>query len=122
MPRAVIIGAGIGGLTAAIALSKPAGMSRFTSELPELREVGAGITLWTNAVKVLRKLGVGEAIEGLAAPIRESEVRTWRGRLLMRTDFGSLNQKLGRRPSASIARTCRRSSPITSAASTSTSG
>jgi 2-polyprenyl-6-methoxyphenol hydroxylase-like FAD-dependent oxidoreductase len=95
MPRAVIVGAGIGGLTAAIALKQTGWDVAVYERATELREVGAGITLWTNAVKVLRQLGVGEAIEGVAATLRASEVRTWRGRLLMRTDFSDLNEKLG---------------------------
>jgi 2-polyprenyl-6-methoxyphenol hydroxylase-like FAD-dependent oxidoreductase len=95
MPRAVIVGAGIGGLAAAIALKQTGWDVVVYERAPELREVGAGITLWTNAVKVLRKLGVGEAIEASAAIIRESEARSRRGRLLMRADFSSLNQKLG---------------------------
>jgi 2-polyprenyl-6-methoxyphenol hydroxylase-like FAD-dependent oxidoreductase len=95
MPRAVVIGAGIGGLTAAIALQQTGWDVEVFERAPELREVGAGISLWTNAVKVLRKLGVGESIEAAAAVIRESEARSWRGRLLVRTDFGYLNEKLG---------------------------
>lgn len=95
MPRAVIVGAGIGGLTAAIALKQIGWDVAVYERALELREVGAGITLWTNAVKVLRKLGVGEAIEAASAPIRLSEVRSWRGRLLMQTDFGYLSKKLG---------------------------
>ena len=95
MPKAVIVGAGIGGLTAAIALKQTGWDVAVYERSTELREVGAGITLWTNAVKVLRKLGVGAAIEAASATIRESEIRSWRGRLLMRTDFGYLNEKLG---------------------------
>ena len=107
MPRAVVIGGGIGGLTAAIALKQTGWDVSVYERAPELREVGAGITLWTNAVKVLRKLGMGQAIESVASTIRQSEARSWRGRLLMRTDFGYLNEKLG--------------APTTSAASTFTS-
>jgi 2-polyprenyl-6-methoxyphenol hydroxylase-like FAD-dependent oxidoreductase len=95
VPKAVIVGAGIGGLTAAIALKHTGWDVAVYERAPELREVGAGITLWTNAVKVLRKLGVGEEIESASATIRQSEVRSWRGRLLMRTDFSYLNEKLG---------------------------
>ncbi len=94
MPRAVIVGAGIGGLTAAIALKQTGWDVSVYERARELREVGAGITLWANAVKVLRKLGVGEAIEGAAATIRQTEVRTWRGKLLLGSDFGRINQKL----------------------------
>ena len=95
MPRAVVIGAGIGGLTAAIALRRSGWDVTVCERSPELREVGAGLTLWTNAVKVLRKLGVGEAVEAAAGPIRQSELRSWRGRLLVGTDFGRLSEKLG---------------------------
>lgn len=95
MPRAVVIGAGIGGLAAAIALKQTGWDVAVYERAPELCEVGAGISLWTNAVKVLRKLGVGEAIESVAATIRQSEVRSWRGHLLLATDLTNLNHKLG---------------------------
>ncbi len=95
MPRALVVGAGIGGLTAAIALKQTGWDVSVCERAPELREVGAGLTLWTNAVKVLRKLGVGEAVEAVSAPIRTSELRSWRGKLLVRADFGALGQRLG---------------------------
>jgi FAD-dependent urate hydroxylase len=103
MPRAVIIGAGIGGLTAAIALKQTGWDVSVYERAWELREVGAGITLWANAVKVLRKLGVGEAIESVAATIRQSEVRTWRGSLLSSMDFGPISEKV-KAPSIGIHR------------------
>lgn len=95
MPRAVVIGGGIGGLTAGIALRRAGWDVTVYERAPELREVGAGISLWTNAVKVLRRLGVGPAVEAAAHPITRSEIRSWRGRLLGVTDFVALNAKLG---------------------------
>lgn len=95
MPRAVVVGAGIGGLAAAIALKQTGWDVAVYERASELREVGAGITIWTNAVHVLCRLGVGESIESVAAVLRESQVRSWRGRLLRRTDCGYLNEKLG---------------------------
>jgi 2-polyprenyl-6-methoxyphenol hydroxylase-like FAD-dependent oxidoreductase len=95
MLRAVVIGAGIGGLTAAIALKRTGWDVSVHERAPELREVGAGITLWTNAVKVLRKLEVGAAVESVSAPLRLSELRSWRGKLLVQTDFGTLCDRLG---------------------------
>jgi FAD-dependent urate hydroxylase len=103
MPRAVIIGAGIGGLSTAIALKQTGWDVSVHERAWELREVGAGITLWANAVKVLRKLGAGEAIENIAATIQKSEVRTWRGKLLLRTDFKPISEKI-RAPSFGIHR------------------
>ena len=76
MPRAIIVGAGIGGLTAAIALKRTGWDVSVHERAPELHEVGAGITLWTNAVKVLRKLDVGKAIEEVAAAEAKANFNT----------------------------------------------
>jgi 2-polyprenyl-6-methoxyphenol hydroxylase-like FAD-dependent oxidoreductase len=40
-------------------------------------------------------LGVGEVVEAVSHPLRVSELRSWRGRLLIRTDFGKLSERLG---------------------------
>ena len=61
--KAIVIGAGIGGLAAGIALRR-AGLDVTVFERAgELREIGAGISLWANALHALDKLGVREAIE-----------------------------------------------------------
>lgn len=53
MRKAVIVGAGIGGLAAAIALGRRGWNVTVLKRAPELREVGAGISLWPNAVRAL---------------------------------------------------------------------
>ena len=53
----LIVGAGIGGLTTAIALRRAGIDAIVLEQAPELREVGAGISLWPNAIKALRRLG-----------------------------------------------------------------
>src|SRR5690242_14290600 len=50
--QAIIVGGGIGGLTAAIALEKVGIEAHVYERAPELREVGAGISLWANAISV----------------------------------------------------------------------
>lgn len=95
MPRAVVIGGGIGGLTAGSALSQAGWDVVVCERAPEIREVGAGITLWANAVKVLRKLGVGDALAAVSHPLQTSALRTWRGKLLARTDFVRMHERLG---------------------------
>ena len=93
--KALIIGGGIGGLMAAIALRK-AGLDVAVFErAPELREVGAGITLWANAARVLRQLGVGPSVEAVSTPLTQAEIRNWRGKLLAADDLGRLGEKLG---------------------------
>ena len=61
--QALIIGAGIGGLAAAIALRQAGYAVRVFERAQELKEVGAGITLWPNAVKALRKLGLETIVD-----------------------------------------------------------
>ena len=56
--RAVIIGAGIGGLAATVALRR-VGVETLTVErVATIREVGAGLSIWSNAMNALRELGV----------------------------------------------------------------
>ena len=77
--RALVIGAGIAGLATAIALRRTGRDVLVLERAPQLREVGAGISLWPNAVKALRRLGVGDAVEAAGAPARDAVFRSWRG-------------------------------------------
>ena len=66
MPRVAIIGGGIGGLTAANALSQ-AGIDVAVYEAAaELREIGAGVALHANAMRVLRGIGVEDGVRKVA--------------------------------------------------------
>lgn len=76
--KAVVVGGGVGGLTAAIALRRAGLEVRVFERAGELGEVGAGISLWANAVKALDRIGLGDAVRGLGAEIG-GEVRSWRG-------------------------------------------
>jgi 2-polyprenyl-6-methoxyphenol hydroxylase-like FAD-dependent oxidoreductase len=83
--RTAIVGAGIAGLGAAIALRR-AGLDAVVWERePELREVGAGLTLWPNAVHALRRLGISDAVLRAGARLTSGSVRSWRGAALVST-------------------------------------
>lgn len=60
--RIAIVGAGIGGLTAAIALAQRGIDAQLYEQAQALREVGAGIGLGPNAMKILRALGIEASI------------------------------------------------------------
>jgi 2-polyprenyl-6-methoxyphenol hydroxylase-like FAD-dependent oxidoreductase len=77
--RAIIVGAGVGGLTAAIALRRVGIEAQVFERASELREAGAGISLWPNAVLPLRRLGVADAIEAAAERATEGSLRSWTG-------------------------------------------
>jgi 2-polyprenyl-6-methoxyphenol hydroxylase-like FAD-dependent oxidoreductase len=82
--RVVIIGAGIGGLTAAIAL-RDAGFHVEVHERAEaLRPVGAGLTIQPNAILALRALGLSEAVERAGAQLRAGAVMRADGTPLMK--------------------------------------
>jgi salicylate hydroxylase len=66
--RIAIIGGGMGGLTASIALTKIAGVQVTVFEQAgQLGEVGAGVTVAPNAARVLDRLGVLEQIKRVGA-------------------------------------------------------
>ena len=61
-----IVGAGIGGLAAALALHRVGVAARVHEQAPTLGEVGAGLSVTPNAVKALDWLGVGARVRELA--------------------------------------------------------
>ena len=64
--RVLIVGGGIGGLTAALALTRAGYRVAVYEQAPEFSEIGAGIMLTPNATRVLRHLGVGAALDRAA--------------------------------------------------------
>ncbi len=76
--KVVIAGAGIGGLSAAIALSKVGFEVEVVERAPALTEVGAGIQLSPNAVKGLAGLGVAEAVLAMSSQPEALEMRIGR--------------------------------------------
>jgi len=91
--NAIVIGAGIGGLTAVIAMQKPGIDAHLYERAAALREIGAGIALWANAIHALDELGLSELIRARIVFQHESDVRSWRGTTL----FSITSEELERR-------------------------
>ena len=72
-----IIGAGIGGLTAALALIRQGFGVDVYEQAPELKELGAGVQISSNGTRVLYALGLGEAAERLGVVVAGKEIRLW---------------------------------------------
>ncbi|MGS2614946.1 FAD-dependent oxidoreductase [Micromonospora sp. LZ34] len=92
--RAVVVGGGIGGLAAALALHRRGWQVTVLERAPELREVGAGLTLMANALRGLDALGLGPVVRarGQEAP---GGIRTSTGRWLSRLDAAEMTRVLG---------------------------
>lgn len=73
MKKVLIVGGGIGGAAATLALQKIGVAAEMFERAAELREVGAGIALWTAPFRALEQLGIGEKIRQCATPLRCGE-------------------------------------------------
>src|SRR5439155_18591747 len=80
--KAIVVGGGIGGLSAAIALRRAGLEVAVFERMSELREIGAGLCCWTNAMRALEKLGVAEEVRARGAVIDRFENRSVSGELL----------------------------------------
>jgi len=97
MTRVVVVGAGIGGLATSIALrgtDVEVVVLERAADLAKV-ELGAGITLWSNAMLILDRLGLGAEIRERGAVLRCFEQRTARGRLLSRWPLEEMGRRLG---------------------------
>lgn len=74
--QALIAGGGIGGLAAALAASRAGWSVRLYERAPVFSEVGAGVQLGPNAVKVLHGWGLADALARVAAFPQQLEVRS----------------------------------------------
>ena len=63
--KVAIVGAGMGGLATGIALRQAGYDVEIYDRVSELRPAGAGISLWSNGVKVLNRLGLGKEIASI---------------------------------------------------------
>ena len=95
MVDVVIVGGGIGGLAAAVALRQRGFAPRLYEAAPELREVGAGIWVPPNAMQVLARLGLAEAVAREGEPVRAAELRDARAGLLNRADLSYVEREFG---------------------------
>ena len=95
MMRITIVGGGIGGLTTAIALRRRGHEVAVYERSAELREAGAGITLWPNAMRVLFDLGVGDAIASRGTHLARATMRTADGKTLGVTETAALERHFG---------------------------
>jgi salicylate hydroxylase len=77
--RVAVIGGGIGGLAAALALRNSGSSVVVFEKARELREIGAGVVVRPNGMRGLQSIGVVAAVEKIALPVQCRPPRMWLG-------------------------------------------
>lgn len=92
---AIVVGGGISGLAAGIALGRRGWRVRVLERSPHFTEVGAGISLWPNALRAFDRIGVGERVRAFAAPEANAGIRSRDGRFIARMDADEMIRRFG---------------------------
>ncbi|WP_317054483.1 FAD-dependent monooxygenase [Roseovarius rhodophyticola] len=84
----VVIGAGIGGMAAALVLRRQGASVRVLEQAPEITEVGAGIQVSPNGFVVLKALELGDRLRATSPQGTHIRLRDYSGKLVMTLDLG----------------------------------
>jgi len=93
--RVLVVGAGIAGLSCALALSRIGVDVEVIERVNEIGEVGAAISLWPSALAALGSLGVEEAVRTVGWPAFRLRIRSPSGEPLVDVTPDQLRQALG---------------------------
>ena len=94
--HAIVVGAGIGGLTAAVALRRRGWDVTILEHARALEPVGAGLGLGPNALHALDAIGLGDEVRRFSAIQGHGGLRRPGGGWLVRTDLGGLADDVAR--------------------------
>ena len=97
--KIIIIGAGIGGTSAGIALQKLGHEVVIYDQMRENKPVGAALSLWSNGVKVLNWLGVGEEVAALGGSMDDmAYVDGLTGETMCQFSLAPVTEQTGQKP------------------------
>jgi 2-polyprenyl-6-methoxyphenol hydroxylase-like FAD-dependent oxidoreductase len=91
----LIIGGGIAGLTAAIALQRQGIAVKVCEAAPHILPLGAGIWMAPNAMQVFQRLGVADRVNAGGVPLRTIQIVDRHLRPLLRTNQERIRQQFG---------------------------
>ena len=95
MKRIAIIGAGIGGLTAALAFKQKDFNVTVYERATEIKPVGAGIAIANNAMQIFKKLGIHKKIENAGVKVSSMNITDHNLRSLSVMDLKEFEVKYG---------------------------
>ncbi len=93
--RVAIAGAGIGGLAAAAALRRVGLECLVVERVAGIREVGAGLSLWSNAMNALREIGVEAKVMASGSIVERMRTQSPAGTLIADTDLSEITHEAG---------------------------
>ena len=93
--RVVIVGAGIGGLAAAVALQRVGVETAVIGRAAEIGEVGAGLSLWSNAMNALPELGFEDTVLAAGSVVERILSQSLTGRHIGVTDLSEISRSAG---------------------------
>ncbi len=93
--EAIIIGAGIGGFSTARALQQAGYTVAIYERASQLKAIGAGISLWPNAIKAIDQLGLGYRIRGMGIREGSGGIHNANGQTLFSTNIQESEQRFG---------------------------
>ena len=96
-PEVLVVGGGIGGLTAAIALQRRGIPARVFERAPTVDrvQIGAGLHLWSNALRTLQVLNLDRAVVEIGTVMRRQRYLDWQGRSIGELDVAKVSGELG---------------------------
>ncbi len=88
MPKVVVAGAGIAGISSAIALRRAGWDVAIYEQAEAFAPLGAALSLWPNAMAALERLGMADSVAAAGAPLRAMLLADWRGKpIIARRDM-----------------------------------
>ncbi|MEX2426502.1 MAG: FAD-dependent monooxygenase [Thermomicrobiaceae bacterium] len=89
----LIAGAGVAGLTSAIALNRAGHTVNVFERQERIQPLGAGLILWSNAVKALRAINLEDALADIGQPLAQLSILDSGGNTLSQTDARLISEK-----------------------------
>lgn len=91
----MVVGAGLGGLAAAVGLNRSGHEVTVCERAGRLRETGTGILIAPNGVRALEALGLGAYAHSRVLGSASGGMRDWRGRPLLVADMAEVQEMVG---------------------------